>query len=203
MMESHHTNVTVMTRGELVIAPQYSGSSPGGKISCDCHDCHCVRDVTNERAKDSCEVPRSRRASDELVRTGELEGIPPSADLNQSAKEQSLPSEDFAEIPCSDTTVTSQVETEVEYLSNSPSRAEAPKSQAIGSPIEVPYDTLMQSNHSDASGDEGNSEIVDTGVASGSASIESPAECPVRRSERNRRPPGLFHYPTLGKCNPA
>lgn len=125
-----------------------------------------------------------------------------------STKEQHLPDKVVVEMQCDNTVTANQTTDEAEYLSNVPPiRADEGDLLEIsesGEPetspeISVEPDLLVQNSPLDSGVEEQNSEVMEPGNNAEIPPNEPSSECTVRRSERTRRPPGLFHYPILGK----
>lgn len=164
--------------------------------------------LTSERVVELCEVPCSHTSPDESVGKDGLERIPLQSVPGLSTKEQHLPDEMIMEMQCDNTVTANQTKDEAEYLSNVPPiRADEGDLLQISegrepetSPdISVEPDLLVQNSPLDSVVEEQNSEVMEPGTNAEISPKEPSDECTVRRSERTRRPPGLFHYPTLGK----
>lgn len=161
-----------------------------------------------EGTVESCEVLRNHTVSNQSVGNDGPEGIPSLHAPGLSIKEPSFPAKNVVESQCDDTVSVNQFEDGAEYLTNSPSvreyeggSFEATVSRGIENSPELPVEpnSPVPTSPLDTSVDEQTSEVMEPGKNAEILPDESSSECPVRRSERTRRRPGLFTYPTLGK----
>ncbi len=158
--------------------------------------------------EESCEVPSNPTVSNHSVGNDGPEKIPFPHAPGLSRKEPSFPAKNVVESQCDDTVSVNQFKDGAEYLSNSPSvrvnegdSFETTVSRRIENSPELPVepDSPVQNSPLDTSVDEQTSEVMEPEKNAEISPDESSSECPVRRSERTRRRPGLFNYPTLGK----
>ncbi len=161
-----------------------------------------------EGTVESCEVPRNPTVSNHSVGNDGPGEIPFPHAPGLSTKEPSFPAKNVVESQCDDTVSVNQFKDGAEYLSNSPSVRvydrdpfETTASRQIENSPEHPVnpDSPVQNSPLDTSVDEQTSEVMEPERNAEIPPDESSSECPARRSERTRRRPGLFNYPTLGK----
>lgn len=152
---------------------------------------------------ESCEVPRNQS-----VEKDGLKGIPLQPVPRSITKEQPFPAKNVVESQCDDTVSANRIKDGAEYLSNFPSdivdegdSLETSVSRGTENLPELLIELEMPVQHSplDTSVNEQTSEVMEPENNAEIPPNEPSSECSVRRSERIRKRPGLFHYPTLGK----
>lgn len=164
---------------------------------------------TREQAMESLEVKKNHYVTNQFTEMGNDKGNSLQTVPKVGIKDQSLPDVKDMELHGGDTVVVNQTENEIEHQNYSPliltderdlvetsvnvSRTEnLPDVSVELDEVEknIPPHTIVNMPDSEVNAPEAAIEIPVN---------ESSGECPVRRSERIRRAPGLFHYPTLGK----
>lgn len=134
------------------------------------------------------------------IKKDELEGIALAASPGLSTKDQPLPAKTVEEINFEDTVIENQTKDEASIRVEEGDSLETSVSRGneISPELPVELDLLVQNSPPDISVDKQNSEVMEPGNNAEIPLNEPSSECTVRRSERIRRPPELFHYPTLG-----